>query len=85
MIFARLTAVQPTGLAAAARPCHRRVVLPDPSLRIAQWLMLFGAVVWAYMLATGVMGVADFAGHELFSLLAFLLFRRLQRRHRTDA
>ena len=59
-------------------------MLHDPSLRIAQWLMLFGAVVWAFMLATGVMGVVDFAVHELFSLLAFVLLRRLQRCHRTD-
>ena len=59
-------------------------MLPDPSLRIAQWLMLFGAVVWAYMLATGVLGFADFVLHEVFSLLGFLLLRRLQRRFRTD-
>lgn len=72
------------GLAATTRPCHRRVVLNDPSLRIAQWLMLFGAVVWAFMFATGVMGVVDFAVHELFSLLAFVVLRRLQRGHRTD-
>ena len=75
----------PTWLAAAARPCHRRVVLSDPSLRIAQWLMLFGAVVWVFMFATGVMGAADFAVHELFSLLAFVVLRRLQRGQRTES
>lgn len=73
-----------TWLAVSTLPCHRRVVLNDPSLRIAQWLMLFGAVVWAFMLATGVMGVADFAGHELFSLLAFVVLRRLQRGQRAE-
>lgn len=46
--------------------------------------MLFGAAVWAFMLATGVMGILDFAVHELFSLLAFVLLRRLQRGQRTD-
>ena len=84
MIFARAGGSAATWLAKGARPCHRHVVIYDPSLRIAQWLMLFGAVVWAFMLATGVMGVADFAVHELFSLLAFVLLRRLQRGHRTD-
>ena len=84
MIFARLGAVRVTALAATSGSCQRHVVIPDPSLRIAQWLMLFGAVVWVFMLATNVMGFADFAVHELFSLLAFVLLRRLQRGQRTN-
>ena len=57
----------------------------DPTLRAAEWLMLFGAVVWVVMLATGVMGWSDFLVHELFSVLALVVLWGMQRRQGSDS
>lgn len=51
----------------------------DPVLRSVEWLLIFGALVWAVMFVTGVMGGKDLAVHEVFTVLLVVLFRRRRR------
>ena len=54
----------------------------DPVLRVVEWLLLFGALVWVFQFITDVMGPIDLAVHEVLTALGIGFFR-LRRRQGT--
>ena len=51
----------------------------DPVLRAVEALLVFGALVWAVMFLTHVMGGLDLAVHEALTGAGIVLFRRRRR------